>query len=85
MFPRFFRVLAPRRARIPSTKYFVVTRRSLPCGPPHVLVGIRKKNHIWMPPARVENRGDHAGSLIVSMAIDLATKSLLEFKYTHKR
>jgi len=27
--------------------------------------------------------GDHAGSLIVSMTIDLATKSLPEFEYTH--
>ena len=28
--------------------------------------------------------GDHAGSLIASMAIDLATKSSPEFKYTHE-
>ncbi|KYN09580.1 hypothetical protein ALC57_18297, partial [Trachymyrmex cornetzi] len=44
-------------------------------------VGIRKKNHIWVPPD--DKVGDHAGSLIASMAIDLATKSSLKFKYTH--
>lgn len=29
--------------------------------------------------------GDHAGSLIASMAIDLATKSSPEFEYTNER
>jgi len=28
--------------------------------------------------------GDHAGSLIASMTIDLATKSSPEFEYTHE-
>ncbi|KYM83055.1 hypothetical protein ALC53_06320, partial [Atta colombica] len=45
-------------------------------------VGIGKKNHIWVPPD--DKVGDHAGSLIASMAIDLATKSSPKFKYTHK-
>ncbi|KYM97449.1 hypothetical protein ALC62_11741, partial [Cyphomyrmex costatus] len=45
-------------------------------------VGIRKKNHIWVPPD--DKVGDHAGSLIASMTIDLATKSSPKFKYTHE-
>ncbi|EGI66161.1 hypothetical protein G5I_05279 [Acromyrmex echinatior] len=45
-------------------------------------LAIKKKNHIWVPPD--DKVGDHAGSLIASMAIDLATKSSPKFKYTHK-
>jgi len=54
----------------------------LPVVPSYVLVVIRKKNHIWVPPD--DKVGDHAGSLIASMAIDLATKSSPKFKYTHE-
>lgn len=38
-----------------------------------------------MGAACATKRGDHAGSLIASMAIDLATKSSPEFEYTDER
>ncbi|TGZ36180.1 hypothetical protein DBV15_07246, partial [Temnothorax longispinosus] len=49
----------------------------LPAVPSYVLVGIRKKITYG---CRLRDKvGDHAGSLIASMAIDLATKSSPEF------
>ena len=62
----------------------------------HVLVGINerkerkkrekeknKKNHIWVP-AKEREGAEHAGRLIASIVIDLATKSSAKFKYTHE-
>lgn len=48
----------------------------------YALVGItRKKSHMG---TSEKIKGEHAGRLIASIVIDLATKSSAKFKYTHE-